>query len=139
MNAKLFGFLLFFVVLHSFTQIGIAEETRIWSAILPMPPAHVIGLDRFVGCSILNVSKKAIRDVELAMFSPAKLGNASLGSGGIGSLEPERSLIIFAGSVPAGINNVFCRATFDGKRRDVRGSVTAFTEDQVPIFTITFE
>jgi hypothetical protein len=83
--------------------------------------------------------QKAIRDVELAMFSPAKLGNASLGSGGIGSLEPERSLIIFAGSVPAGINNVFCRATFDGKRRDVRGSVTAFTEDQVPIFTITFE
>jgi hypothetical protein len=33
---------------------------------------------------------------------------------------------------------VFCRVTFDGKRRDVRASLTVFSEGLVPIFTIPF-
>jgi hypothetical protein len=135
----LFAFPLLVSVLPSLTEVVVPEETRIFSAILPIPPQHVTGPKRFLGCDILNVSRKAISSGKIAMFGPAKMGSVGLGSAIFGPLEPERSSGIFGGPVPQGLNSVFCRVTFDGKRRDVRASLTVFSEGLVPIFTIPFE
>ena len=139
MNAKLFGFLLFVSVLHCFTEVGIAGETRgetrIWSAVLPIPPQT-----RFVGCNILNVGKKAISG-EIAMFGPGGFGedNVGMGSARFSSLEAERIVGILASLAASSPSLVFCRITFDGREGDVKGSLTVFSEGQVPIFTIPFE
>jgi hypothetical protein len=60
------------------------------------------------------------------MFGPAKEGSIGLGSAIFGPLEPERSSGVFGGPVPQGVNSVFCRVTFDGKRRDVKASSLSF-------------
>jgi hypothetical protein len=126
-------------VLLSLTEVVVAEQTRIFRAILPIPPQHVTGPKRVLGCDILNVSRKAISSGKIAMYGPAKMGSVGLGSAIFGPLEPERSSGVFGGPVPQGLNSVFCRVTFDGKRTDVRASLTVFSEGLVPIFTIPFE
>lgn len=88
---------------------------------------------------ILNVSRNVISSGNIAMFGPAKTDSVSLGSAIFGPLEPERSSGVFGGPVPQGINSVFCRVTFEGKRSDVKASLTVFSEGLVPIFTIPFE
>jgi hypothetical protein len=68
----------------------VAEETRVFSAILPIPPQHLTGPKRFLGCDILNVSEKVISG-EIAMFGPLRWVALVWGSAIFGPLEPERS------------------------------------------------
>jgi hypothetical protein len=135
MNAKLFGFFLFVSALLGLTEVVVAAEARIWSSVLPIPPQT-----RFVGCEILNVSRKAISG-EVAMFGPGGFGegNVGMGSVGFGPLEPERIVGGVASLAASSPSLVFCRITFDGREGDVKGSLTLFSEGQVPIFTIPFE
>jgi hypothetical protein len=139
MNARLFGVLLFVGILPGFTGVGITNErqTIILSAVLPAPPRHIIGVDRFVGCQILNVGR-TIDSGRIEMFAPAKFGNEPSGASTFGLLEHERSTGVVTG-LSEGFNSVFCRVTFEGKKGDLKGTLTVYSEGLAPLFTITFE